>query len=343
MLFRSVSQSRYISGRICFRGTGRTTLTSTTNPWEIICSGRVKVSGDIRTVLDHTTMPASVGIGAFRNMFSQNFSSQCIEYADELIIPFETLPDDACNSMFKYAGKLKTAPSLPATNVGVTCYFNMFSYTALTFAPNLPATSIGDQCYGEMFAYSTSLKVAPVMLPATTLAMGCYWNMFSLCSNLTNTPVLPATTLADACYELMFAYCTSLITAPALPATTISNGCYNSMFMGCSNLKSFNSHLPATILSDFCYTSMFEGCINLETSIEIYGLNLTNRCFKRMFGDCNKLAQIKVNFRDWAPTSIVEPTTDWVSGVSETGQFTKPTELVALYGPSNIPTGWNVL
>ena len=148
-------------------------------------------------------------------------------------------------------------------------------------------------------------------LEQTTLATNCYTFMFSGCTGLTSAPELPATTLASRCYASMFKGCTGLTSAPELPATTLANSCYFSMFNGCTGLMSA-PELPATTLASYCYYYMF--------------------------GNCAKLSLIRVHFTAWGAQ-----TSDWVSNVSPTGTFYKPTALTEEYGTSKIPTGWTVV
>ena len=149
-------------------------------------------------------------------------------------------------------------------------------------------------------------------LDQTTLANYCYYSMFYGCTGLTSAPELPATTLASNCYRQMFYGCTGLTSAPELHATTLASGCYDSMFGRCTRLTS-TPELPATTLASGCYNYMFESCTNLSL--------------------------IKVSFTAWGGSQ----TTSWVSGVSRTGTFYKPTALPEEYGASKIPTGWTVV
>ena len=148
-------------------------------------------------------------------------------------------------------------------------------------------------------------------LEQTTLAIRCYRRMFYGCTGLTSAPELPATTLANYCYHSMFDGCTGLTSAPELPATTLASSCYSSMFSGCTGLTSV-PELPATTLASYCYDYMFEGCTNISL--------------------------IKVHFTAWG-----DQTSYWVSGVSQTGTFYKPTALPEEYGIGKIPTGWTVV
>ena len=222
-----------------------------------------------------------------------------------------TLADNCYRSIFRGCTGLTSAPELPATTLAVGCYRAMFyDCTGLTSAPELPATTLADDCYRSMFQGCTGLTSAPE-LPATTLPASCYAYMFQGCIGLTSAPELPATTLADGCYSFMFYGCTGLTSAPELPVTTIAPRCYYYMFYDCTGLTSA-PELPATTLADDCYRAMFQGCTNLSL--------------------------IKVRFTAWG-----SQTGSWVSGVSPTGTFYKPTALPEEYEVSKIPTGWTVV
>ena len=119
------------------------------------------------------------------------------------------------------------------------------------------------------------------------------------------------TPLAGHCYRNMFYGCTGLTSAPELPATTLALNCYYNMFYGCTGLTSA-PELPATTLVANCYRNMFSGCTNISL--------------------------IKVHFIAWGGQ-----TSSWVSEVSPTGTFYKPTALPEEYGTSEIPTGWTVV
>ena len=175
----------------------------------------------------------------------------------------------------------------------------------------LPATTLADYCYSYMFQGCTALTDAPA-LPATTLTNYCYSYMFSGCTALTDAPALPAMTLAYYCYSYMFSGCTSLIAAPALPAMTLANSCYYQMFYTCSSLTAAPA-LPATTLASGCYRTMFQNCSNLNS--------------------------ITVGATSWDTSAA----NNWVTGVSATGTFTKPSGTNIPTGISGIPSGWTVV
>ena len=149
---------------------------------------------------------------------------------------------------------------------------------------------------------------------------------------------LEQTTLADSCYAYMFRNCTGLTSAPELPATTLKTGCYSSMFYGCTGLTSA-PELPATTLANFCYSSMFNGCTGLTSAPELPATTLNKTsCYASMFYGCTDLSLIKVHFTAWGTQ-----TRNWVSNVSPTGTFYKPSALSEEFEVSKIPTGWTVV
>jgi surface protein len=111
----------------------------------------------------------------------------------------------------------------------------------------------------------------------------------------------------------MFTNCISLTSIPELPATTLKSGCYMNMFNGCTSISS-STLLPATTLIALCYSNMFNGC--------------------------SSLTSINVNLSAW---NVTTGTTNWLSGVADTGVFICPESLPETYGTSNIPTGWTIM
>ena len=224
-------------------------------------------------------------------------------------------------------------------NTLVEAAFNSLFYncTSLTKAPVLPATTLATDCYEYMFSGCQSLTKAPE-LPATTLVFGCYSSMFDGCQSLTKAPVLPATTLADYCYYLMFAGCQSLTIAPVLPATTLASNCYQLMFDGCYSLTKA-PELPATTLAKNCYAGMFSRCYSsLTRAPELPATILAQGCYSGMFASCQSLKEVRIS----ATKTATDALTNWLSGVSATGDFycnpnatIFPTDSV-----SGIPSGW---
>ena len=149
---------------------------------------------------------------------------------------------------------------------------------------------------------------------------------------------LEQTTLATYCYISIFSGCTGLTSAPELPATTLTSACYFHMFSGCTGLTSA-PELPATKLTTACYSSMFEGCTGLTSAPELPATKLATNCYQYMFSGCTNLSLIKVSLTNWTRRN----TASWVSGVSPTGTFYKPTALLEEYGVDRIPTGWTVV
>ena len=160
--------------------------------------------------------------------------------------------------------------------------------------------------------------------------------LFSGCSGLTEPPRLPATEVSEWSYYGMFYQCTSLTKVPELPATKLGERCYNAMFYGCTSLSGVPKVLPATELPNNCYDSMFRGCTALtDAPILIADASETN-AYSGMFNRCSSLSSVNVNFKEWPIT------TNWLYNVAQTGVFTCPQELSAIYDASNIPVGWTV-
>ena len=196
-------------------------------------------------------------------------------------------------------------------------YNNLFKHlSGLTSVENLvlAATSLtgGVANYNSMFAGCPNLTTAPAILPATTLGYGCYYCMFSACTSLTTAPQLPATTLAENCYQNMFIGCTSLTTAPVISATTLAQNCCGAMFKGCTALTSVV--LPSPTLAQYCYSEMFSGCTSLN-DVTCLATNISA-------GHCTEF---------------------WLSGVAQTGTFTKAASMSNWgSGVNGIPNGWTV-
>lgn len=298
-------------------------------------TGSIDISGNIFDLLKATN--GEVYTGCFKNLFRSCTSLKST--SPDLFSEMTTAPEDCCRAMFVLCSGLETGPtSLPATELGPSCYRSMFQGTALKTAPELPATTLATYCYYYMFYQCTSLITAPE-LPATSLASYCYGYMFQGCSKLTTAPSeLPADILTPYCYQYMFHSCTALTTAPELPATSLASYCYYYMFYGCTSLTTVPSILPATSLASHCYFYMFYGCTSLTTAPELPGTTLVDYCYQQMFYNCSKLNHIKVGATSWNANYAF----NWVSGVSSTGTFYEKTGVSIQSGRHGIPSGWTV-
>ena len=196
------------------------------------------VGGNINTLLDYQdpyglTLPQ----GAFNSIFENN--TKLTSASDITFLPSVdgSLSAFCYLYLFKNCSNLTTVPqSIPAKKQGQDSCNGMFQYTAITTAPALPATILGNSCYVDTF-HGCSKLVNPPELPATTLKTNCYRALFARCTSLVKAPKLPATTLADGCYRELFYGCTSLVNPPELPAETLKTNCYQQLFYGCSKLN----------------------------------------------------------------------------------------------------------
>ena len=120
-------------------------------------------------------------------------------------------------------------------NLEAECYLDMFSDSAIDMAPALPATEMKMGCYKQMF-YNCSNLEEITKINVETTAKECCMSMFEKCISLTNVPILSAETLSERCYKKMFMGCEKLQVAPELPAKDLVNQCYDHMFTDCKNL-----------------------------------------------------------------------------------------------------------
>ena len=226
-------------------------------------------------------------------------------------------------------------------NFSAPCYVygNVMSLVSSTaFAEQ---TTVEANAFRLLFNKNTNLLSHPtkrLTLPATSLADYCYVGMFYGCKSLEQAPALPATTLAYGCYDSMFSGCTSLTQAPELPATTLTEYCYNGMFDGCTSLEQAPA-LPATTLAKACYYSMFYGCTSLTQAPVLPATTLTESCYRFMFYNCSKLSKVTCYAMDISAEGC---TTDWLLGVSATGEFIHAKGVTSwTAGASGIPVEWS--
>lgn len=158
---------------------------------------------------------------------------------------------------------------------------------------------------GRFEAYN---NIASMSSSETELAVP---GLFENCTTLLRAPSLSTAEVIaqNGCYRL-FAGCTLLTKAPALPAMQLGTGCYREMFSGCTSLTKA-PYLPAGLIPEQGYYQMFYGCSNLsEIRCEAFEISTSN-CV-----------------------------TDWVTGVSSTGDFYGNQNAGWLTGDNGIPSGW---
>jgi len=184
------------------------------------------------------------------------------------------------------------------------------------------------------------VNASGMTLPATTISQDAYRSMFHSASNLVTAPTeLLATTLGESCCKYMFRYCSSLTTVPTLLATNLAQSCYSYMFDGCSSITTAPV-LSATTMQRQCYEYMFRNCTSLTTAPDLPATTLAYQSNRYMFYGCTSLNYIKCLATDISATQC---TTNWVSGVSSSGTFTKASSMTGWgTGANGIPSGWNV-
>ena len=151
-------------------------------------------------------------------------------------------------SMFYNCTKLTDLhiTSLKYTQVASNACRTMYRYCAFETAPELPATSIGASCYYTMFSGNTKLKHGPTILPAATLYKDCYRTMFSGCTNLENAPELPATTLVTSCYHYLLTNCSKINYIKCLATSGINTTNCNNWVSNVAASGTFVKHTNAS-------------------------------------------------------------------------------------------------
>ena len=189
---------------------------------------------------------------------------------------------------------------------------------------------------GKVAASGNIMSLLDATMQRTDVPNCAFEGMFYEQTALTTAPALPAIKVGMASYDGMFAGCSSLKSAPALPATELDQYCYCSMFSRCTSLVNVPATLPATNMANACYAHMFSSCSALQSAPVLAATELAEACYKGMFSGCSSLNHIEVNFITWLDGA----TSNWLSGVADSGEFICPSELEWRIGESYIPEGW---
>lgn len=138
-------------------------------------------------------------------------------------------------------------------------------------------------------------------------------------------------------FSYLFKGC-DLITAPFLIAKNGENGTCRMMYSGCEKLQQIPLFKFDNV-NEYCFYATFSGCTSLEKAkFSFIGSPINNSLYETFKG-CANLNEITVNFTEW----VENATTGWVSGVSATGTFYKPSALPEIYSDDRIPEGWTVV
>ena len=337
--------------------------TSTTMPEGCTCGNlfrncTMKNHPHRKLVLPLTKLPTYCYAAMFRGC---SFLQQAPE------LPATVLSEGCYSGMFMNCMSLWNAPQLPAESAPAYCYYQMFLGTSLNSAPDLPATDVSVGSYREMFSDCKCLFKAPIILPSKVASEDCYLRMFQNCTSLVQAPNLPATTLGVSCYEEMFENCSSLTLAPELPATIMKKGCYMQMFRNCTSLT-VAPDLPAKKLSIACYREMFENCSSLIEAVQLPATDIPIQAYLSMFEGCTSLtkapkisAERGINENGWdgycdgmfkncRNLRYIHFEThfsysgfdEWVTGVAPTGTFVTKKGQKWPIGDKGVPGGWTI-
>ena len=91
--------------------------------------------------------------------------------------------------------------------------------------------------------------------------------------------------------------------------------------------------------SQDCYQYMFEGCQSLTKAPELPATTLAPYCYNYMFSGCQSLNEVRIA----ATTTVTNALTDWLKGVSATGDFycDPNATIFPKDDVSGIPANWN--
>lgn len=182
-------------------------------------------------------------------------------------------------------------------------------------------TEVPTYCFYKLFGSDNAKILTAPKLPATKLGSSCYVNLFKG-AHLSVAPEMPMTDLGNSCCNGMFSsYLTHINTfteTPNFVGSKLFVTCFNGMFMGCTSLEKAD-------------LSMYNGIAEGSNA----GMALAN-----MFKNCSNLREIHApELEEWYSGM----STNWVSGVAETGVFYKKASLEIPEGTSGIPSGWTVI
>lgn len=201
----------------------------------------------------------------------------------------------------------------------VNAYHNINSMASADF---LNLTEIKQRQFQYLFDGCTALYKAPLIssvhLYADTVTSDGmerqYEGLFRGCASLTKAPALPLPNLRRSCCASMFEGCVSLVEAPVLPNVPLNMNCFARMFKDCKSLIKAPELLRETI-------SM--------SAMSAYG---------GMFSGCSNLREVRCHLTAY-PTNPVS-TTNWLAGVSPTGDFYCVPSVDYPTGASGIPENW---
>ena len=91
-------------------------------------------------------------------------------------------------------------------------------------------------------------------------------------------------------------------------------------------------------LPEYCFYRLFYNMKQLTAVPEIPDMPMADNAFAYAFANCSILNSLRVRFKTWSGA-----TNNWVSMISSSGTFYKPSVLPVEKGNSKIPSGWKVV
>lgn len=273
-----------------------------------------------------------------------------IQQKDNSVVPAERY----FTGLFRGCSALKNVDNLKLAKADnmTGCYAYCFMLTGLTTVPDDfiencgMAVSMFNSCFRECLSLTKAPRLPEPPIPILPqIPAECYANMFNRCTALTDVSNIDLSELeldTSSCLQ-MFYNCSSLTKAARMVRTTFIDGSQNNLFAmyansGVSDVSGIN--FGNIVLTKGCMEQMFSNCKSLVTSPALSSRTLAERCYWHLYTGCNALNYIKCTATDISATDC---TTDWVTGVANTGTFVKTANMENwTTGTSGIPVGWTV-
>lgn len=272
--------------------------------FSISCTSPFKASGDLRSLFflqdkltDSNTWQSNSKVKSLSCTVRGLFQGCTTLYDASGLEHLPGAMPRGCDSMFKGCINLSSAPKLPETSLGISCYASMFEgCSSLTCIPSLPAVDLPEGCYQSMFKGCTSILSQDGVsygfeVKGSTVGASCCQSMFESTNGIRTVDCsgLSAKEMAVDCYNSMFkdAYLTSLAW-PDLNVSSLAEGCFDSMFAKGYYGSGSALDLPAKALAPRCYARMFSGC-TIASTPKLPAEEMRPSCYMEMFTECRDL------------------------------------------------------
>ena len=253
-------------------------------------------------------------------------------------LPNIHIPKDCFSNCFEGCTSLEQMPSMPSTDLDISCYYAMFKNSGIRYLTGLPARIVPQEAYGYMFYLCKNLT--------DTIPLSCdyigFWGcegMYDSCTKIKQPNSISVKQVDARAFDSMFRNCTSLTkTAEIRDLNYPTSKCFYQMYIGCVSLTEAHDIKYGNLPADSC-NSMFKGCTALINAPRLLTVELDKTAYNNMFEGCTNLSYIEcAMFRD---DSVFG--NSWVSGVPSEGTFVKNNlQKKYQYSINSIPNRWDI-